>query len=60
MCEYCNGSFDQKPVIDNDRVRVYVDAKYPLAEINANCITSYEDMNFCPMCGRDLRGRNNG
>lgn len=58
MCKHCEGEPD--PIIKSVDLTVYVDAFLGKLYVNHyggqmwECETEY--INYCPMCGRDLRG----
>lgn len=59
-CEYCDGS--KKSLITQTRSEVEPDNSFvhpygkPALCVSADYQWVYLDINFCPMCGRDLRG----
>lgn len=58
MCEYCTFP-NTKPVMNGDaRVTVAADESEMWVEWYGECdgCADHERINFCPMCGRDLRG----
>lgn len=70
-CEYCNGSDEQKSIGSGEQygISIYLnyyadDGWYIAAMSNARlfgknyCALEEEQINYCPMCGRDLRGDN--
>lgn len=69
MCEYCNKKVRNKEIkdVDNDiedKVSV-VFLREPMLEVTLDAIDSdgykandYFSINYCPMCGRDLRRSN--
>lgn len=61
MCDYCVAhilSGTGTPLFDNedncDYPAVYIDGGCLALEYE--CVVDYTDINYCPMCGRDLRG----
>lgn len=59
MCKYCCGE-EPEPIIKSDDLTVHVDAF--LGKLYANHYNGQMwecervDIDYCPMCGRDLRG----
>lgn len=69
MCEYCDGSDERKSIGSGDRygIRIYLnyyvdDGWFIAALSNAHLFgetriaLEEKEINYCPMCGRDLRG----
>lgn len=59
-CEYCNEDFDgyYKPLDKNAHVCVFDKLYEKVLDINWYGHKMKIDINFCPMCGRDLRRSN--
>lgn len=57
-CEYCDNSQDKR-IVNNDSVSVFVDdwrGQLVIKYYDQLWQIASEQINFCPMCGRDLRG----
>lgn len=63
MCEYCKAHIAgvMTPLFDNegdcDEPAVYIEGGCLALEYQ--CVVDYVEINYCPMCGRDLRGAAN-
>lgn len=56
MCEYCEGNYPEPMFVgEKSGLIVGLDIDKDL-EIERGYITRYVSINYCPMCGRDLRG----
>lgn len=70
MCEYCEGEYQRSIIearLENEQTDVFVDFTALLCPVLAmdtvlGLRSTFHSarINFCPMCGRDLRGGNNG
>lgn len=56
MCDYCDKG---KNIIDYQGMRVTIDDANLWAEwcVEDELYGDYDTINYCPMCGRDLRGQ---
>lgn len=62
MCNYCQGKVDNRlPIImveaetyENDDIEVYINGEDKLTTTES--IAEEININFCPMCGRSLKG----
>lgn len=65
MCEYCADKLNNKPVLNGGACKavLYYDGFDWMLEVTARQedrwygdISEDAEVNFCPMCGRDLKG----
>lgn len=60
MCEYCDDDKETKiPLLNDccDSDGVYIDGRE--VEVSVSYEQGYFNINYCPMCGRNLKERSN-